>query len=126
MVKGKKMGQSEFASCRKSKKASAEDWTAVCAIAQEYAEEIDNAVALCEKLKVSEYYGRFGGNAYSPELSAKCNEVNFAFRELLGKCAVSSESSGRKWPSVFLRMSCESIIWICPRLAEGNRMIQTK
>ena len=73
------MGQSESASCRKSKKASAEDWTAVCAIAQEYAEEIGNAVALREKLKASEYYGRFGGNACSPELSAKCNEVNFAF-----------------------------------------------
>lgn len=64
---------------RKSRKASEEDWAAVRAIAQEYAKEIGNTVALREKLKTSDYYGRFGGNVCSPELIAKCNKVNFAF-----------------------------------------------
>ncbi len=64
---------------RKSRKASEEDWTAVRAIAQECAKKIGHTVALREKLKSSEYYERFGGNACSPELIAKYNKVNFAF-----------------------------------------------
>ena len=77
--------QSTAAAYRKAKKASAEDWAAVHAIAQEYAVEIGNTVALREKLKMSEYYGRYGGNNCSPELSAKCNEVNLAYSQAARK-----------------------------------------
>ena len=77
--------QSTAAAYRKAKKASAEDWAAVHAIAQEYAVEIGNTVDLREKLKMSEYYGRYGGNNCSPELSAKCNEVNLAYSQAARK-----------------------------------------
>ena len=77
--------QSTAAAYRKAKKASTEDWAAVHAIAQEYALEIGNTVALREKLKTSEYYRRYGGNNCSLELSAKCNEVNFAFSQAARK-----------------------------------------
>ncbi len=77
--------QSTDVAYRKAKKASAEDWAAVHAIAQEYALEIVNTVALRENLKTSEYYGRYGGNNCSPELIAKCNEVNLAFSQAARK-----------------------------------------
>ena len=66
---------SASAAYRKSRKASEEDCAAVRAIAPECAKEIGHTVALREKLKTSEYYERFGGNACSPELIAKCNKV---------------------------------------------------
>ena len=61
-------GQTEKAeqSSRKPKKTSAEEWAAVHAIAQEYAQEIDNAVALREKLKTSECYLPNGSNIRNP------------------------------------------------------------
>ena len=77
--------QSAAAAYHKPRKVSEEDWMAVRAIAYEYAEEIGNTVTLREKLKTSEYYGRLGGNACSPELIAKCKEVNFAFSRTAGK-----------------------------------------
>lgn len=120
--------QSVSAAYCKSKRASAEDWAAVHAIAQEYAEEIANTVAFREKLKMSEYYLPSGGNIRNPERSAKILKGNSVVFQAAGKVRdFQSEIGGRKWPSIFLRMSCESIrciILILPRLAEKTGWFQ--
>ncbi len=78
----KEAGQSASAGYHKSKRAGAEDWTAVHAIAQEYAKEIANTVALREKLKTSEYYLPNGGDIRNPERSTKILASNrAAFQE---------------------------------------------
>ena len=112
----------------KSKRASAENWVAVHAIAQEYAKEIANTVTFREKLKMSEYYLSNGGNIRNPERTAKILEVNsVVFRVARKVRDFQSEIGGRKWSSIFLRMSCESISWIIlilPRLAEKTEWFQ--
>ena len=65
-------------SYRNPKKTSAEDWAAVHAIAQEYAEEIGNIVALRENLKASEFYRPKNLGSLDPEVRAKIGETNFA------------------------------------------------
>ncbi len=65
-------------SYRNPKKTSAKDWAAVHAIAQEYAEEIGNIVALRENLKASEFYRPKNWDSRDPEVRAKIGETNFA------------------------------------------------
>ncbi len=65
-------------SYRNPKKTSVEDWVAVHAIAQEYAEEIGNIVALRENLKASEFYRPKNLGSRDPEVRAKIGKTNFA------------------------------------------------
>ena len=68
----------------------------VHAIAQEYAQEIGNAVALREKLKTSECYGRYGSNIRNPGRGAKTLAAHTAVYQAAKKARDLEREQGAK------------------------------